>query len=63
MQGLSVDSLFLISFSCSERDEEVEKGTGTEKKKPNRHRLVAVSIDVGYAGVGELDKSPRTSPY
>ena len=48
--------------SSRERDEEVEKGTGTEKKEPKRHRLVAVSIDLGFAGVGELDQSPRTSP-
>ena len=34
---------------------------GTEKK-PKRHGLVAVSVDVGYAGVGELDQSNRTSP-
>ena len=37
-QGLSVDSLFLISFSCWERDEEVEKGDGDTKKK-NRNGM------------------------
>ena len=29
--------------------------TEKKKKKPKRHRLVAVSVDVGYVGVGELD--------
>ena len=60
-QGLSVDSLFLISFSCLERcekDEEIEKGGGDRKKKPKWHRSVAVSVDVGHAGVGKLDQSP-----
>ena len=54
-------SLFLISFSCWERDEEVEKGDGDRKKKPKRHRSVALSVDVDHAGVGMLDQSPRTS--
>ena len=67
-QGLSVDSLFLISFSCWERDEETEKRQGERQKKPKRHQStawsVAVSVDVGHAGAGdrELDQSPRTSP-
>ena len=32
-QGLLVDSLFLISFSCWERDEQVEEGDGEKKNE------------------------------
>ena len=64
-QGLSVDSLFLISFMLKKRQRSREGGRRKikkNKKNPKRHQSVAVSVDVGHAGVGELDQSPRTSP-
>ena len=62
-QGLSVDSLFLISFSCWERDEEVEEGDGERKKNRNGiNRLPFLSMSATLAlDRGKLDQSPRTS--
>ena len=47
MQGPSVDvdSLFLISFSCWERDEVVEKGTGNRTEKKTETASIGCRFD------------------